>query len=619
MSTFDFLPMTREEMRALGWQELDVLLITGDAYVDDPSFGVPLVGRLIQSCGLRVGIVAQPDWTDPNSLTVMGAPRLAVGVSSGNLDSMVNLYTVGRRLRREDVYSENGEPGKRPPHALVVYAQLARRAFPGKLIWIGGLEASLRRVAHYDYWQDKMRPGMLLDSKADLLMYGQGERPVRELMERLKRTGGENTEISGIPGTARLLGKKAAEAFELPPNFQRLPSWEEHLADKYKLMESTLMVESVSTPGSGRGLVQSYGDRLLVIEPPPEPLTSEELDAVHELPFTGRPHPRYKGRIPAWETIKHSIVAVRGCPGGCAFCGLVSHQGRKVTSRTEDSIVREAEKLARRSDFKGTISDIGGAAGNIFGSCNVNFDLCRKCRRSSCLIPSPCPNYRCDGKATVRMLKRVSRLDKVKHVYVNSGIRLDLALRQPELLRELIANHVSGHLKVAPEHLDEKVLRLMRKSSAEEFYEFRRIFESESAKLGKKQYLIPLFISNFPGCGAKEMKVVDDYLDANNWSPQQVQDYIPLPMTMGAAMYYTGMSPDGEILTVNRGLGERREQIEMLKKARPGSKRYGRDRGRRHDRERGGGGRGPEHKAPKDHGGTAGSGRGDRGDRREKK
>ncbi len=565
----EFLPMTRKEMEALGWDELDVLLITGDAYVDHPSFGVPLIGRILLREGYRTGIIAQPDWKDVESLKAMGAPRLGCGVSSGNLDSMVNIYTAGRRLRREDAYSENGETGKRPPHALVVYAQLARQAFPGVPILLGGLEASLRRVAHYDYWQDKLRPGMLVDSKADLLMYGQGERPIREVFARLAA----GRDLAGIPGTARLLGKKAAEQFVKPDNFEELPSYEEHLARKNALLDSTRMVEAVSSPGSGRGLIQRYGDRLLVIEPPPEPLSSDELDAVHELPFSGRPHPRYKGRIPAWETVRHSIGAVRGCPGGCAFCGLVSHQGRRVTSRSCESIKREIARMATRSDFKGTISDIGGAAGNLLGSRVVDPERCRVCKRSSCLTPAVCPNYQCDGREMVQLLRDVRQMDKIKHVYINSGMRLDLALRQPELLKEVIHHHVSGHMKAAPEHLHARVLKLMRKSSAEEFYEFRRVFEEESAKAGKKQYLIPLFISNFPGSTSEEMKVVDDYLNANNWSPQQVQDYIPLPMTMGGAMYYTGCAPDGTPITVNRGLAERRDQINVLKRVRPGSRR----------------------------------------------
>ena len=557
-----FLPMSREEMDRLHWDTLDILLITGDCYVDHPSFGVAIIGRLLERFGYRVGIVAQPDWNDPDSLRVMGTPEIGIGVTSGNMDSMVNIYTAGRRMRREDMFSEDGVTGKRPPHALPVYAQLARRAFPGKPVMIGGLEASLRRVAHYDYWQDKIRPSMMLDTKSDVMVYGMGERPTPEVFRRM-RTG---ESFAGIRGTARLLGKNAAAAFDRS-GYVELPSYEEILSDRNALMTQTKLVEANMNYYSAGGLIQRYGDRLLVIEPPAEPLTPAELDRVHELPYARKPHPRYRRRIPAFDAIADSIQAVRGCPGGCAFCGLVAHQGRTVMSRSEDSIVREAEIISSRPDFKGTISDVGGAAGNIFGS-EYDTDRCRRCRRVSCLFPVPCPSYKCDGQAIVHLLRTLRRMPKIRHLYINSGIRLDLALRQKELLYELIAHHVSGHMKVAPEHLHPRVMKLMRKGTPEEFYEFMREFERISKECGLEQYLIPLFISNFPGCTDKEMKTVDDFLNRHHWSLQQVQDYIPLPMTMGAAMYYTGKDADGNPIEVNRGLAERRAQIHVLKKRR---------------------------------------------------
>ena len=566
-----FLPTSRAEMEAVGFEELDILLVTGDCYVDHPSFGIAIIGRLISSLGYRVGIVAQPDWTTPDSLTGMGRPRLGVGVASGNMDSMVNLYTAGRRLRRDDAFSEDGEPGHRPPHALGVYAQLARRAFPGVTVFLGGIEASLRRIAHYDYWQDKIRPSALVDSKADLLTYGMGERPTVEIMERLS----SGRDLAGIRGTARLLGKKEAESFRPDPEkYVEIPSYEEHLASKDALMTSTKILEAEMNPYRGRGLLQRCGDRLLVVEPPPLPLSAEELDRVHELPYVRKPHPKYTRRIPAFETISTSIQVVRGCPGGCAFCGLVAHQGHSVMSRSPESIHREAAALAASPGFKGTISDVGGAAGNIYGSSN-DPERCAKCRRASCLFPAPCPGYKCDGKALVEVLRDLRRIPGVKHVQINSGIRLEIALRQPELLKEIICHHVSGHLKVAPEHLDPEVLRLMRKGSAEEFYDFLDRFEVMSRECGKEQYVIPLFISNFPGCTAKAMKVVEDFLNRHHWSLQQVQDYIPLPMTMGAAMYYCGKDPQGNPIAVNRGLAERRPQIQVLKQVRtwrPGGK-----------------------------------------------
>ncbi|MBE6359481.1 MAG: YgiQ family radical SAM protein [Lentisphaerae bacterium] len=557
-----FLPTTREEMKKLNWDELDILIISGDCYVDHPSFGAAIIGRLLEHRGYKVGIIAQPDWKTPESLKVMGTPRVGIGVTSGNMDSMVNIYTAGRRMRRDDMFSENGLTGNRPPHALVVYAQLARQAFPGKPVLTGGLEASLRRVAHYDYWQDKIRPSMLLDTKCDIMVYGMGERPTPEAFDRMR----DGKPLDGIRGTARLLGKKAALEFD-KTGYVELPSYEEILNNKDALMTETKLVEANMNYYSASGLIQQYGDRLLVIEPPAEPLSSKELDEVHELPYARKPHPRYKGRIPAFDAIADSIQAVRGCPGGCAFCGLVAHQGRTVMSRSEESIVREAEYISNRPGFKGTISDVGGAAGNIFGS-TYDTEKCKKCHRVSCLFPKPCPSYKCDGQAMVHLLRTLRKMPKVRHLYVNSGIRLDLCLRQKELLYELIAHHVSGHMKVAPEHLHPQVMKLMRKGTPEEFFEFMREFERISKECGLEQYLIPLFISNFPGCTGKEMKTVDDFLNKHHWSLQQVQDYIPLPMTMGAAMYYTGKAPDGTEIEVNRGLAERRAQIHVLKKRR---------------------------------------------------
>ena len=547
-----FLPTSAAEMKQLGWQELDILIITGDCYVDHPSFGAAIIGRLLEHRGYKVGIIAQPDWRTPESLKVMGTPKIGIGVTSGNMDSMVNIYTAGRRMRRDDMFSENGKTGNRPPHALVVYAQLARQAFPGKPVMTGGLEASLRRVAHYDYWQDKIRPSMLLDTKSDIMVYGMGERPVPEVFDRIR----DGKSLEGIRGTARLLGKKAAMEFD-QTNYVKLPSYEEILQNKDALMTETKLVEANMNYYSASGLTQQYGDRLLVIEPPAEPLSSAELDEVHELPYARKPHPRYKGRIPAFDAIADSIQAVRGCPGGCAFCGLVAHQGRTVMSRSEKSIVKEAGYISSRPEFKGTISDVGGAAGNIFGS-SYDTEKCKKCHRVSCLFPKPCPSYKCDGQAMVHLLRTLRKMPAIRHLYINSGIRLDLCLRQKELLYELIA----------PEHLHPEVMKLMRKGTPEEFFEFMREFERISKECGLEQYIIPLFISNFPGCTDREMKTVDDFLNKHHWSLQQVQDYIPLPMTMGAAMYYTGKTADGTPIEVNRGLAERRAQINVLKKRR---------------------------------------------------
>lgn len=560
----EFLPVNAAEMRALGWEELDFLLVTGDAYVDHPSFGIPLIGRVLNGAGYRVGIISQPDWTDEKSLQAMGRPRLGIGISSGNIDSMVNLYTVGRRLRKEDAYTPGGEAGKRPPHATTVYAQLARKAFPGLPVVIGGLEASLRRLSHYDYWQDRIRPSILADSKADLLVYGMGERQMLEIVRRLD--AGES--LTGIPGTGRFLGGKESKAFEAGEGYIVLDSYETHLAEKDALMRTMIALEKEMNPSCGRGMAQAHGERLVLIERPSEPLSVAELDAVYDLPFSLQPHPMYKDRIPAFETIRFSIPAVRGCPGGCAFCGLVAHQGRFVTNRSSASVLRQVKRFTESKGFKGTISDIGGAAGNIFGHGVKDRAMCAKCRRISCLFPSMCPNYKIDDAELIELLRKTRAVPGVKHVFINSGFRLDLATRQPELMREIVRHHVSGQMTVAPEHLHPDVLKAMRKNPPTDFYKFVDFFQQESRACGKEQYLVPLFISNFPGCTDKEMKVVDDYLASMRWSPQQAQDYIPLPMTMGAAMYYCGKSPDGKEIQVNRGLAERRPQMQTLKRKR---------------------------------------------------
>ena len=559
-----FVPMTPEEVAARGWDSIDVLIVDGDAYVDHPSFGPPVIARVLLDAGFRVVIVAQPDWRNPDSVKLFGRPKVACAVSSGNMDSMVCIYTAGRRLRHHDMYSPGGRTGTRPPHAATVYAQLCRAAFPGVPVVMGGVEVSLRRVAHYDYWQDKMRPSALVESKADLLIYGMGERASLETYARLR----DGRPLDGIRGTARFLGAKESAAFVVDDSVVELPSYEEIRDDRTAIMRATKLVENEMNPWCGRRLIQRVGDRIVLVEPPQPPLTPEEFDHVCELPYVGTPHFSYKEPIPAFETIKTSIPVVRGCPGGCAFCGLVTHQGRHLVSRTEASVLRSVEKLTRQPFFRGTITDIGGAAGNIYGHHPANEELCRKCRRVSCMFPSRCPNYCADEKPLLSLTNRILKIPGVKKLFINSGIRLDVALLQPELTRQIIRKHVSGHVKVAPEHLDGRVLRLMRKGKPDEFEKFKTMFDRICKEIGKEQYLIPLFISNFPGCTEKEMRVVDDYLARHNWSPQQVQDYIPLPMTMGAAMYCAGETADGEPIQVNRGLAERRPQRNMLRRKR---------------------------------------------------
>ena len=555
-----FVPMRRCEMEARGWDAIDILIVSGDAYVDHPSFGASLIARILLDAGYRVGIVAQPDWKNPESLNEFGRPLIGCGVSAGNIDSMLKIYTAGRRMRHEDMYAPDGKTGLCPPHASVVYCQLVRRAFPKLPVILGGVEASLRRVAHYDYWQDKIRPSVLVDSKADLLCYGMGELTMLEIFDRLK----SGKSLGGIRGTCRYLGGTESAGFP-SEGCVELSSFEEMCADKTAIMRETKTVESEMNPWNGRRLIQKTNGRILLIEPPREPMTSAQFDKFCELPFTNLPHWSYSAKIPAWEMIKDSITVVRGCPGGCAFCGLVSHQGRHLVSRTPESVVRSVEKLSREPYLRGTVSDVGGAAGNIYGHVPRDRELCKKCRRYSCIFPNFCKNYRADGAPLSKLLDKLKSIPKVKHVFVNSGVRLDLALLQPELTEKIIANHVSGQISVAPEHLSDRVLKLMRKGKAGEFEEFRRIFDKVNGRTGKKQYMVPYFISNFPGCTEADMKVVDSYLSKSNWKLQQVQDFIPLPMTMGCAMYCSETAPDGSPIKVNKGLAERRIQRDMLR------------------------------------------------------
>jgi len=552
-------------MQLLGWNELDILLVSGDAYVDHPSFGIAIIGRILLSKGYRVGIVAQPDWKNTGSLKSMGRPKLACAVSAGNLDSMLNIYTAARRIRKEDSYSPGGKTGLRPAHATVVYAQLARQSFPGLPVIIGGIEASLRRFTHYDYWQDKIRPSILSDSKADILVYGMGESAIIEIIKRISA----GNPLDSIKGTARILGKNAAEDFlKTHTGFVELPSYEQHLSSKDALLEGVIKVEKEMNPYCAKTLVQRHGDRLVLQEPPAPPLNTEELDELYALPFTNKPHPSYKEQIPAFEMIRNSVTAVRGCPGGCSFCGLGIHQGKLVSSRSRNSIICEVRRLAEQPGFKGTVSDVGGPTANTYGSKRRNPELCRECRRPSCLFPEICGNFHPCEEDFLSLLSELGRIERVKHVFIGSGLRLDLAMLQKNLMRKIIRDHVSGQLKVAPEHLDDSVLKLMRKNKSADFFKFLEIFDEESSRAGKKQFIVPYFISNFPGCTEAEMKKVDDFLSSKSWTLQQVQDFIPLPMTLASAMYYSGKSPEGKPIVVNRGLKERRPQMNVLKRQR---------------------------------------------------
>ena len=559
ISPAKFFPVSRADMTARGWDELDVLLVTGDAYIDHPSFGAAVIGRVLEADGFRVGIIAQPDWRNPESLKVLGRPRLFCGITAGNLDSMVSNYTAARHKRREDDYTEGGVTGKRPNHAAVVYSQLCKRAFPGMTVVLGGVEASLRRVAHYDYWSDGFKPSILLDAKADMLVFGMGERAAREIAARLKAGQG----VDGIRGTARLLGAKATAAMDFSKHLE-LPSWEALQQDKNLLIPITKIVEREQSPFNGRQLFQRHGDRCVVIESPAFPLKGPEMDALYDLPFTRVPHPTYRQTIPAFTMIKDSITVVRGCPAGCTFCGIGVHQGKFLTSRSEASVLREIKQMTEQPDFRGTISDLGGPTANLYGCENDVEEACKVCRRPSCLHPTICTKFHIESAPAIDMMRAARKAEGVKHVHVQSGIRMDVAFRTPEYLKELIHHHVSGHLKVAPEHLHPDVLKRMRKPAGL-FEEFQEMFREESKAAGKEQYLTPYFISSFPGCGDKEMTVVEKFLNKSKWNLQQVQDFIPLPLMPATAMYVTGLDYDTlKPITVARGAGDRYRQRQAL-------------------------------------------------------
>jgi uncharacterized radical SAM protein YgiQ len=556
-----FLPTTRAEMNARGWAELDVLIITGDAYVDHPSFGAAMIGRVLEGDGLRVGIIAQPDWTTIESIQGMGTPKLFVGITAGNLDSMLSNYTAARHKRKDDVYSEGGIPGKRPNHAAVVYTQMARRAFPGVPVVMGGMEASMRRVAHYDFWEDKLRPSIMADAKPDILVYGMGECAAREITKRL-RAG--NTDFSGIRGTALFLGGKATAAADFSDCLM-LPSWEDLQADKRHLMRLTKVVEAQMTPHCGKRMVQMHGQRAVLMEPPAFPLDGPDLDALYELPFARASHWSYKEPVPGFGTIKDSIIVSRGCAGGCTFCGLGFHQGKFLSSRSVDSVLKEIRKLAESETFRGTVSDLGGPTANLYAAQNGHAEECKKCHRPSCLWPTICPVFKVDEDKQLELLRGSRQQPGVKHVFVQSGIRMDVALKTPTYLKELVQHHVSGHMKVAPEHMHPEVLRKMRKPAGD-FPAFMDKFFQLSAEAGKEQYLVPYFISSFPGCSEKEMGAVEQFLKKEKWNLQQVQDFIPLPMTGAAAMYVTGLDINSEEeIHIVRGAGERERQKRMLR------------------------------------------------------
>ena len=513
---------------------LDVILVSGDALVDHPSFGTAMVARFLEGLGLRVGVIAQPDWRDPGSVRVLGRPRLFFGVSSGNLDSMLHHYTAARKKRRDDPYSPGGQAGLRPNRAVIVYAGLVRAAYRDVPLVIGGMEASLRRLAHYDYWEDRVRRSILVDARADVLIYGNAERALAGLVAALRE--GRLIADLALPGTVVIRDE--------PPRGDclALPSYEEAAADGRVFAVMTRdMLRELASPRP-RTMVQAHAGRKLWHLPPAQPLGTPELDALYALPFTRRPHPMYgEKRIPALETVRHSITTHRGCFGGCSFCALAIHQGLIVASRSEDSIVREASALASSPDFGGTITDVGGPSANMYGASCAREPGGRGCSRPSCLYPSICPHLRADAGASLRLWSRLRRLPGVRHVFVASGIRFDLANRSPDYIRELVGHHTGGHLKVAPEHVSDAVLRLMRKPPGSVFLRFLSWFEKFRTP---RDYLVPYMMSSHPGCTDRHMTEAAAFLRERRLAVEQVQDFIPIPGTASAAMYHSGLDPE---------------------------------------------------------------------------
>ena len=543
-----FLPTTREEMDARGWDALDVLLINGDAYVDHPAFGAALIGRFLAGRGLRVGIISQPRWDGPADFQRLGRPRLFVGVTAGNLDSMLNKLTAQKKIRGEDQYSPDGALDQRPNRASIVYTNLARQAFPGLPVVLGGIEASLRRIAHYDYWSDQVRRSVLIDSKADLLIFGMGERPIWEVARRLQ-AGETVQQLRDVRGTAHLLDPGEWE--DLPRSrYTRdghvlwLPSYEEVAADRQAFLEMSRAFQYETNPGNGRRLLQPHDKRAVYFNPPAEPLATADMDRLYDLPFQRRPHWIYDGkRIPAYETVKHSIVTMRGCFGGCTFCSITEHEGRIIQSRSAESVLREVRALRRMDDFRGVISDIGGPTANMYQMKCKSSEIETACRRLSCVHPGVCDNLQTDHGPLLDLLRRIRKEPGVRKAFIASGIRTDLAERSPTFIRELAQHHTGGQLSVAPEHVSEAVLDKMKKPGVASYERFAEQFACASQDAGKEQHLVPYYISGHPGSTLHDMIDLALYLKGRGIRPRQVQDFIPTPMSMATAMYHTGHDP----------------------------------------------------------------------------
>ncbi|MBP1180759.1 putative radical SAM protein YgiQ [Methylobacterium sp. PvR107] len=576
-----FLPMSRAEMAALGWESCDIVLVTGDAYVDHPSFGMAIIGRLLEAQGFRVGIIAQPDWHSAEPFKALGKPRLFFGVTGGNLDSMVNRYTADRRLRHDDAYTAGGEGGRRPDRCTIVYTQRCREAYKDVPIVLGGIEASLRRIAHYDYWSDKVRRSILADAKADLLVYGNAERAVVEVANRLA-AGEAPHQLDAIRGVA-LFRRVPAHYTELPADdldsadeaatrrpgetVIRLPAYEQVKDDKEAYARASRVLHREANPGNARPLVQRHGDRDLWLNPPPIPLTSDEMDAVYDLPYARAPHPSYgDAKIPAWDMIKFSVTIMRGCFGGCTFCSITEHEGRVIQNRSEGSILREIERIRDKTPgFTGVISDVGGPTANMYRMACKDPKIEAACRLPSCVFPDICPNLNTSHDDLIRLYRKVREVKGVKKVMVASGVRYDLAVRSPEYVKELVTHHVGGRLKIAPEHTERGPLDKMMKPGIGTYDRFKEMFDAAAKEAGKKYYLIPYFIAAHPGTTDEDMMHLALWLKANNYRADQVQTFLPSPMATATAMYHTEINT---LRGVRRGGSEPVDAIKGLRQRR---------------------------------------------------
>ena len=542
----DWLPTTKKEMELRGWDELDVILFSGDAYVDHPSFGAAVIGRILEAEGLKVAIVPQPNWRDDlRDFKKLGKPRLFFGVSPGCMDSMVNKYTANKRIRHEDAYTPDGRTDMRPDYPSIVYTKILKQLFPDVPVFLGGIEASMRRLTHYDYWEDRVRPSILVDSGADLLMYGMGEKTVVEIARKVER--GEP--LINTPQIAYLTNNIVPQNTDII-----LFSHEECLKDKKKEAANFRHIEEESNKWSAQRILQRTGKQTVVVNPPYPPMTEAELDHSFDLPYTRLPHPKYKGkRIPAYDMIKFSINLHRGCFGGCAFCTISAHQGKFIVSRSKESILKEVNKVMKMPDFKGYISDLGGPSANMYRMHGKNLDLCKKCKRPSCAHPSVCKNLNNDHRPLLDIYHAVDALPGIKKSFIGSGVRYDLMLHRNEneevnkanrqYTKELITKHVSGRLKVAPEHTSDDVLYLMRKPSFKQFEEFKKIFDRINSQENLRQQIIPYFISSRPGCKEEDMAELAIITKKLDFHLEQVQDFTPTPMTVSTETWYTGFHP----------------------------------------------------------------------------